>query len=74
MNGKSPCSARTLATIQQQHPVGLGIFVYFNNEIKVYAPFDAISLTTRLGMKPPAPWPEGETSSASCEKAVAEKL
>ena len=33
---------------------GLDVFVYFDNDAKVHAPFDAIALQERLGISPPA--------------------
>ena len=34
---------------------GLDVFVYFDNDAKVHAPFDAIALQERLGISPPSP-------------------
>ena len=31
---------------------GLDVFVYFDNDAKVHAPFDAIALQERLGISP----------------------
>src|SRR6478609_9049358 len=33
---------------------GLDVFVYFDNDAKVHAPFDALALQERLGISPPA--------------------
>ena len=33
---------------------GLDVYVYFDNDAKVHAPFDAIALQQRLGISPPA--------------------
>ena len=33
---------------------GLDVFVYFDNDAKVHAPFDAIALQERLGISPPS--------------------
>jgi uncharacterized protein YecE (DUF72 family) len=33
---------------------GCDVYVYFDNDAKVHAPFDAMSLMDRLGVKPPA--------------------
>ena len=33
---------------------GLDVYVYFDNDAKVHAPFDAIALQERLGISPPA--------------------
>ena len=58
MKGRNPSGARTLARSQPRSQDRLDIFVYFDNDIKVHAPFDAISLATRLGVKPPLAWSE----------------
>lgn len=31
------------------------VFVYFDNDVKVHAPFDAMALTDRLGVRPHPP-------------------
>jgi uncharacterized protein YecE (DUF72 family) len=36
---------------------GLGVWIYFDNDAKVRAPFDAISLSRRLGVGPNVPHP-----------------
>ncbi len=41
-------------------PAGRKVYVYFDNDVKVRAPFDAIGLATRVGVgPPPAATPEG---------------
>jgi len=49
--GRTPRIARTLASAQKSDH-GLDVFVYFDNDIKVHAPFDAMSLAARFGIKP----------------------
>jgi uncharacterized protein YecE (DUF72 family) len=47
--GGTPTDGRTLAS---QAPVReREVFVYFDNDVKVHAPFDAIALTQRLGVR-----------------------
>ncbi len=58
IKGRNPRGARTLAASRSQPFGGLDVYVYFDNDVKVHAPFDAISLAGRLGMKPPEPWPQ----------------
>lgn len=71
INGKNPRGARKLAP---RNPgllaEGLEVFVYFDNDIKVHAPFDAISLATRLGINPPDPWLEGISSRPGAKKRL----
>jgi len=42
------------AKIRSWHRTGRDVYVYFDNDVKVHAPFDAISLAARLGLAPPA--------------------
>jgi uncharacterized protein YecE (DUF72 family) len=47
--GATPTDGRTLAA---PAPSGLReVFVYFDNDVKVHAPFDAIALAHRLGVR-----------------------
>jgi uncharacterized protein YecE (DUF72 family) len=61
--GGTPTTGRTLAP-----PAPLrerDVFVYFDNDVKVRAPFDATSLASKLGLTPPPkadPLPAGLTS------------
>jgi uncharacterized protein YecE (DUF72 family) len=47
--GKSPRDAKRLTAAPPQRKRGRDVFVYFDNDVKVHAPFDAISLAERLG-------------------------
>jgi uncharacterized protein YecE (DUF72 family) len=47
--GSSP-DARTVGKPAEPEPSGRDVYVYFDNDVKVRAPFDAIGLAARLGM------------------------
>jgi uncharacterized protein YecE (DUF72 family) len=42
------------ATIRGWQETGRDAYAYFDNDVKVHAPFDAINLAARLGLRPPA--------------------
>lgn len=48
--GRTPAGARLIAPRPKPQPQGRDVFVYFDNDAKVHAPFDAISLARRLGI------------------------
>ena len=48
--GQTPPNARTVAT-RQPLAAGRDVFVYFDNDVKVRAPFDAMALARRLGVE-----------------------
>ncbi len=48
-SGAPPAAPRTVGTAQPEHRPR-DVYVYFDNDVKVRAPFDAISLTTKLGL------------------------
>ena len=52
------------AKIRAWRDTGRDVFVYFDNDVKVRAPFDAISLAGRLGLRRPAghPHPVGRNT------------
>ena len=50
--GENPPDARTLADLVAAAPDGRDAFVYFDNDVKVRAPFDAMSLAEKLGVSP----------------------
>ena len=52
--GGTPRDARVLGASAPPRKSGRDVFAYFDNDVKVHAPFDAISLAERLGMKPGA--------------------
>src|SRR5688572_10788281 len=39
----------------ERRPAGRDVFVYFDNDVKTHAPFDAMKLSHMLGLGPPAP-------------------
>ena len=49
--GRTPAGARLIAPRPKPQPQGRDVFVYFDNDAKVHAPFDAISLARRLGIQ-----------------------
>ena len=51
--GGTPRGTRQLTPAPANQPAGRDVFVYFDNDAKVFAPFNAISLSRRLGL--PAP-------------------
>ena len=50
--GRTPASARRIAPRLPPAPGGRDVYVYFDNDIKVHAPFDAISLARQLHVGP----------------------
>src|SRR5947207_7917732 len=48
--GRQPHDAKTIA-LAKAGPKRREVFVYFDNDAKVYAPFDAQGLAARLGVK-----------------------
>jgi uncharacterized protein YecE (DUF72 family) len=49
--GGTPARTRRICPGVNSAPKGRDVFVYFDNDIKVRAPFDAIALARRLGLK-----------------------
>ena len=52
--GESLPDARTVGPPVAPRPDGRDVFVYFDNDVKVRAPFDAMSLAGKLGCSPPS--------------------
>ena len=52
--GRNPRDARRVSKRAPSRTSGRDIFVYFDNDIKVHAPYDAISLARRLGLPEPS--------------------
>jgi uncharacterized protein YecE (DUF72 family) len=50
--GRSPAGPHRIAPIPKGAPQPRDIFVYFDNDVKVRAPYDAMSLANRLGIGP----------------------
>ena len=48
--GRQPRDAKTIG-LAKARPKRRDVFVYFDNDAKVYAPFDAQQLAERLGVK-----------------------
>jgi uncharacterized protein YecE (DUF72 family) len=46
--GEAPTGEFTVAPAAPPVPAGRDVFVYFDNDVKVHAPFDAIALEQRL--------------------------
>jgi uncharacterized protein YecE (DUF72 family) len=51
--GSEPSDAHRVAAPARPRKSGRDVFVYFDNDVKVRAPFDAMALARRLGLKPP---------------------
>lgn len=49
--GRTPSGARLIGSRPSPRRQGRDVFVYFDNDAKVHAPFDAISLARRLGIQ-----------------------
>ena len=54
VRGGDPKDAERVKAPVAARPQGRDVYVYFDNDIKVRAPFDAASLADRLGVEPPA--------------------
>jgi uncharacterized protein YecE (DUF72 family) len=50
--GDAPTGEFTVAAAGRREPLGRDVFVYFDNDVKVHAPFDAIALERRLPAAP----------------------
>jgi uncharacterized protein YecE (DUF72 family) len=58
-NGKTPAKSQLHAPPEKPRARGRDVFVYFDNDVKVRAPFDAMSLAHRLHLGPaPVPPPD----------------
>jgi uncharacterized protein YecE (DUF72 family) len=53
---------------------GRDVYVYFDNDVKVRAPYDAINLASRLGQCPPATFPRAAHRAAEAERGVEDPL
>jgi uncharacterized protein YecE (DUF72 family) len=51
--GRTPARTRRICSPLSPAPRGRDVFVYFDNDVKVHAPFDAMSLAHKLGLGPP---------------------
>jgi uncharacterized protein YecE (DUF72 family) len=50
--GKTPAHSKLTAPPERSRAVSRDVFVYFDNDLKVRAPYDAMSLAHRLGIGP----------------------
>jgi uncharacterized protein YecE (DUF72 family) len=48
--GGNPAKARMVAAPMKERKRGREVFVYFDNDVKVHAPFDAMELARRVGL------------------------
>ena len=55
--GRAPREARLTAPPAVGRRAGRDVFVYFDNDAKVHAPFDATALAAQLGLGPRLPFP-----------------
>jgi uncharacterized protein YecE (DUF72 family) len=60
-DGGAPAGSRLVAAPARERRRGRDVFVYFDNDVKVHAPFDAMGLAHRLGVGPPPPARYGRT-------------
>jgi uncharacterized protein YecE (DUF72 family) len=60
--GGTPKDARLVASRPGKQSAKRDIFVYFDNDVKVRAPFDAMSLAHRLGLRPAPSAPPDEAT------------
>ncbi len=51
--GTQSAAAKTLTSSPAVRKSGRDVFVYFDNDVKVHAPYDAMTLSHRLGLGPP---------------------
>lgn len=52
MGGRKPASRRRISPLAAPKLRSRDVFVYFDNDVKTHAPFDAMSLAHRLGIGP----------------------
>jgi uncharacterized protein YecE (DUF72 family) len=66
--GGSPRGAKLQSSPPSARKSGRDVFVYFDNDVKVHAPFDAMELAGRLGMEPRYEEPPpGRPGTAQCK-------
>ena len=53
-SGREPADAKRAGDRAQRCRKGRDVFVFFDNDAKVRAPFDAAALADRLGIQPPS--------------------
>lgn len=67
--GGTPEESKLITAAPDPRASGRDVFVYFDNDIKVHAPFDAISLGQRLGIEPRYEEPPPGRPGANVEAA-----
>jgi uncharacterized protein YecE (DUF72 family) len=70
--GANPSAARRLTKPAPTRPAGRDVFVYFDNDVKVRAPFDAMTLAHLLGIGPAPGEPPPVESIAEKARAPSE--
>lgn len=59
--GENPRAAKLTADAAKSRLAGRDVFIYFDNDVKTHAPFDAMTLAHKLGLGlPPPPMPASE--------------
>jgi uncharacterized protein YecE (DUF72 family) len=66
--GQMPARSRLMARPAPPAESGRDVFVYFDNDAKVHAPFDAIRLANRLGLGEPLQRPAGRRLVAAAAR------
>ncbi|MFT3781958.1 MAG: DUF72 domain-containing protein [Nibricoccus sp.] len=61
--GTESKDTRTLAKRLPARKSGRDVFVYFDNDVKVHAPFDALKLAALLGLRDSAELPKGDVQT-----------
>jgi uncharacterized protein YecE (DUF72 family) len=67
--GGTPAGGRTLAAPAPARP--REVYVYFDNDVKVRAPFDAMALSAKLGVAPARPAPARPAAARSARRGPA---
>jgi uncharacterized protein YecE (DUF72 family) len=65
--GSDPPDAQRIAPVSRKRPAPRDVFVYFDNDVKVRAPFDAMSLSRKLQLPVPPAFDVGAGVSKSAE-------
>lgn len=68
--GKNPSGTRTLSKPASVSRNGRDVFVYFDNDVKVRAPYDAMSLAHKLGIGPPSPLPPDAATISETARTI----
>jgi uncharacterized protein YecE (DUF72 family) len=69
--GRTPARSKRVGPPSRPEKAGRDVFVYFDNDVKVRAPFDAMSLAHRLGLGPALePPPDPPTGNGKASRQV----